>query len=162
MEGFYSGNLADAYMKMKRKAQVSNMGGPSQAELAGMTRGWADSLGSNNRADIALAEAKKNAADQLGLQRDTLAFNKENAAAQLAAQKEMANQRYGLDQWSLTNQLEAARKAQPSNLDKVLQYGGTAMNALALNNLAGDPLKKLGETAGGWLFDLFGGSANWG
>ena len=169
MEGVYSGALADAISNYVKKRQLSGMRA-NPSDISAMTAGATSTWGANNRADQSLELAKKNAADQLKLQQDTLAFNKENAANQLSTQKSIADQNTGLQTWLAGQQLNAAQKAQPTTLDKALSYGGSAMNALALNNLAGNPLNKIGNLAyngleklsdasglGNFLFNLFGG-----
>ncbi len=180
MEGVYSGALADAISNYVKKRQLAGMRA-NPSDISAMTAGATSTWGANNRADQTLELAKKNAADQLKLQQDTLAFNKENAANQLATTRELeanklattrelADKNTGLQTWLYGNMLNASQKAQPTGLDKALSYGGSALTALALNNMANNPLGKVGNLAysgleklsdasglGNFLFNLFGG-----
>jgi len=167
MEGFYTGNTVNDIMALRKKARLSGMPNTSAQERS-LVAGNAMSLGANNRADMALEQAKKNAADQLALQRDTLNFNKENATNTLNYNRERDASNTGMQTWLAGQQLAAAQKAQPTSLDKMMQYGGQGMNMLALNNLSGNPLNKFGSAAynglewlgdqsgiSGFLFDMF-------
>lgn len=163
----YMGNLADQLMQLRRKSRVSNMQEPSNAMLAGITRGYVSDLGNQTRADKSLGLEE----DRLGLAKDQLSWQKENAANQLAWDKENAantlaynRSRSAMQDAMMGTQLKMAQDAQPSGLNRVLSTAGQLGQGLMLNNLAGNPLGKTLSGVGnlvtdpsGFLFNLFGG-----
>jgi len=123
-------NFIDALSDYRRRAMLTGQPMTNQ-EISGMGAGYFDAAANTNAANRALAISQKNAADQLAQER-----------------------------WTVEQQIEAAKKAQESQM-----YGNiaqTGMSTLGMNYLTSKPGESLISKGAGLVKDIAGSAINYG